>query len=150
MRFLVTFLVAALTFTCLDLLFLGPVMGSFYRELMGPLMAEPVVVDAAIVFYLFYLAFVVGFAVIGATSAKDAFLRGAGMGLFAYGTFELTNWAVIQDWPAGLIVVDMVWGTFLTGSVALTSRLAYQRMSGVPSNERLSAAAPADEGIDDG
>ena len=127
MRFLTTFIAATFTFTCLDLLFLGPVMGSFYRGLLGSLMADPVRVDAAVVFYLFYLGFVVQVAVVGATSPKKAFARGAMMGLFAYGTFELTNWAVIQNWPAGLIIVDMVWGTFLTGSVAFVARLAYER-----------------------
>jgi len=127
MRFLTTFIAATVTFTCLDLLFLGPVMGSFYRERMGALMAEPVRVDAAAFFYLFYLGFVVKVAVAGASSPTNAFTRGAMMGLFAYGTFELTNWAVIQGWPSGLIIVDMVWGTFLTGSVALVARVAYER-----------------------
>ena len=51
------------------------------------------------------------------------------MGLFAYGTYELTNWAVIQDWPAGLVVVDMLWGVVLTGVIGLVSRLVYQKLS---------------------
>ena len=126
MQLVITFLVAALTFTCLDLFFLGTLMGPFYREQLGPIMADPVVKEAAVLFYLFYLSFVVWFAVIRADSLKDAFCRGAGMGLFAYGTYELTNWAVVQNWPAGLIIVDMVWGTILTGSVACIARFAHQ------------------------
>ena len=131
MRNLVAFVVAAFTFTCLDLLFLGVLMADFYDGQLGALKAKPVVLEAAILFYLFYLSFIVGFAVRSAGSAVDAFRKGAGLGLFAYGTFELTSWAVIQDWPAGIIVVDMIWGTVLTGSIALVARLAYEKMTPV-------------------
>ena len=126
-RLLLTFLAASLTFVCLDLLFLGPVMGWYYQELLGDLMADPVRVDAAGYFYVFYLSFIVQVAVYGATSSGNAFYRGAAMGLFAYGTFEFTNWAVIEGWPSGLVAVDMAWGTFLTGSVAFMARLVYER-----------------------
>ena len=49
------------------------------------------------------------------------------MGLFAYGTCELTNWAVIQG-ETGLVVVDMLWGVVLTGVIGLVSRLVYQKL----------------------
>lgn len=129
MRLVVAFVVAAVTFTCLDLIFLGVLMADFYDGQLGVLKAKPVVLEAAVLFYLFYLSFIIGFAVRGASSARDSFQRGAGMGLFAYGTFELTSWAVIQNWPAGIIIVDMIWGTFLTGSIALISRFAYERLT---------------------
>ena len=128
MRLVLTFLAAALTFSCLDLLWLGVIMGDFYNAQMGALKANPVLVGPAILFYLFYLGFVVRFAVLGASSPSESWRRGAGMGLFAYGTYELTNWAVIQHWPAGLVVVDMVWGVVLTGSVALMARWVFERL----------------------
>ena len=124
---LVTFFTAALCFSCLDLLWLGVLMGEFYNAQLGSLKAAPVLVVPAVLFYLFYLGFVVWFAVLGSDSPKTSFKRGAGMGLFAYGTYELTNWAVVQNWPAGLVAVDMLWGVGLTGSVALVSRLVYQK-----------------------
>ena len=129
MRLGLTFLAAALTFSCLDLLWLGVIMGDFYNNLLGPLKANPVLVGPAILFYLFYLGFVVGVAVLGASSPRNAWYRGAAMGLFAYGTYELTNWAVIQDWPAGLVIVDMAWGVVLTGSVAFMARWVFEKLS---------------------
>jgi uncharacterized membrane protein len=128
MRLGLTFLAAAITFSCLDLLWLGVVMGDFYNAQMGTLKANPVLVGPAVLFYLFYLGFVVWFAVLGASSPRESWRRGAGMGLFAYGTYELTNWAVIQNWPAGLVVVDMAWGVVLTGSVAWIARRAFERL----------------------
>ncbi len=129
MRLVVTFLAAAITFSCLDLLWLGVIMGDFYNTQLGMLKADPVLVGPAILFYLFYLGFVVAVAVLGASSPRHAWFRGAGMGLFAYGTYELTNWAVIQGWPAGLVMVDMAWGVVLTGSVAFMARWVFERLN---------------------
>lgn len=129
MKYLLTFLCAAVTFSCLDLLWLGVVMGDFYNAQLGALKAAPVLVMPAVLFYLFYLGFVVWFAVVDSKSPRSSLKRGAGMGLFAYGTYELTNWAVIQDWPAGLVVIDMGWGVVLTGTIALVSRLVYEKLS---------------------
>ncbi len=35
-------------------------------------------------------------------------------GLVAYGTYNLTNMAVIRDWSPTVVFVDMFWGGFLT------------------------------------
>ncbi len=39
-------------------------------------------------------------------------MLGALFGLFAYATYDLTNLAVVRDWPVTLSFVDMAWGTF--------------------------------------
>ena len=39
-------------------------------------------------------------------------------GLFAYGTYDLTNLAVLRDWPLGLTFIDLVWGTFASAVAA--------------------------------
>ncbi|MEB3222598.1 MAG: DUF2177 family protein, partial [Candidatus Sericytochromatia bacterium] len=74
--------------------------------------------------YVFYVAAIVAQAVAPATSAGDAAGRGAWLGLVAYGTYELTNWAVIAGWPAALVPVDLGWGVLLTGLAAGVGRLA--------------------------
>jgi uncharacterized membrane protein len=45
--------------------------------------------------------------------------RGALFGLLAYATYDLTNLATIQGWPWEIAVVDMVWGTVITGTVSV-------------------------------
>ena len=128
MRLFLTFITAAFVFTVFDLIWLGPFMGPFYNGHLGPLKADPVLVLPAVLFYLFYLGFIVVVGVKQANDCTHAFKRGAGMGCFAYGTYELTNWAVIQDWPAAIVAVDMIWGVILTGSVACASRWVYERL----------------------
>lgn len=46
------------------------------------------------------------------------------MGLFASRTYKLTNWAVLRDWPAVLVPVDIAWGVVLTGVAAAAGREA--------------------------
>lgn len=102
----------------LDLTWLGVVAAPLYAKLLGPLMAKPVHAPAAAAFYLMYVAAVVAHAVLPAASTRQAALRGAGLGFVAYATYELTNWAVIANWPALLVPVDLIWGVVLTATVA--------------------------------
>ena len=47
-----------------------------------------------------------------ARSTGRAVLLGALFGLFAYGTYDLTNLAVLRDWLLRLAFIDLAWGTF--------------------------------------
>jgi uncharacterized membrane protein len=43
---------------------------------------------------------------------------GALFGLFTYGTFDLTNYAILKPWTLYLTWTDLAWGTFLTGAAS--------------------------------
>ena len=111
----------------LDLGWLGVVARRFYDSSLGALKRRPVNAPAAGLFYAFYAAALCGYAVFGSKSPADAARRGAGLGLVAYGTYQLTNWAVLEKWPARLVPVDVAWGVAVTslsawaGKQALTS-----------------------------
>lgn len=96
------------------------------RDLLRPDAYLP----AAALFYAFYVAVTVGWAVLGAASKGDAARRGAGLGFVAYATYDLTNWAVIRDWPALLVPVDLAWGVVLTTLAALAGRTAHEAVRG--------------------
>lgn len=105
----------------LDFVWLGLLMPEFYAEHIGHLMSGTVVWGAAAVFYVLYSAGLFYFAVLPAISggsAKSAVIRGALIGLLAYGTYDLTNHAILTDWPLIVTVIDMVWGAFLSAVVA--------------------------------
>lgn len=55
---------------------------------------------------------------------------GAGMffGLITYATYDLTNLATIKQWPIIVTVVDLLWGTVLSGSVSVIAFFAARRM----------------------
>ncbi|RXL64049.1 DUF2177 family protein, partial [Citrobacter sp. AAK_AS5] len=52
------------------------------------------------------------------------------LGFVAYATYDLTNWAVIRDWPAILVPIDLAWGVVLTPLAALAGRAAHDALRG--------------------
>lgn len=103
-----------LAFLVLDGLWLGVLMAPTYRALLGPLMLDQPLLAPAAVFYLLYVFGCVVFVVLPALSWQRAARLGALLGLVAYGTYDLSNWATLNGWSAGLAVMDMVWGAFAT------------------------------------
>ncbi|ORC55199.1 hypothetical protein BZK31_24640 [Pseudomonas floridensis] len=103
-----------LAFLILDGIWLGVLMGPTYRQWLGPMMLETPVIGPAVVFYLLYGAGVVMFGVLPALKEQRlgrATVYSGLLGLVAYGTYDLTNWATLQGWPAQLALVDLAWGT---------------------------------------
>jgi len=115
------------TTMALDLVFLGVVAKGLYDQWLGPLRKPSVYWPAALAFYALYVAAVLLHAVLPAKSVPVAARRGAGLGLVAYATYELTNWAVLAGWPAALVPVDIAWGVFLTASAAAAGHVVYRR-----------------------
>lgn len=75
-------------------------------------------------FYLFYVVGVVILAVYPALEKQSwstALIYGGLLGLVAYGTYDITNLATLKNWPPIVAVVDIIWGTLLTASVATIS-----------------------------
>lgn len=104
-----------LVMLAIDALWLGVVARDLYQQEMGSLMADQPRWAAAAAFYLAYPVGLVIFAVRPALEVRSmgrAVLLGGLFGLFAYGTYDLTNLAVLQGWPLGLTFVDLAWGTF--------------------------------------
>lgn len=112
--------VAAVTFFLIDLVWIGVVAAGFYDRHLGHLLSGTVRWEAAIVFYLIYIAGLVVFAVLPALEAGSlmrALVLGGFLGFFAYATFDLTCAALFKDFPMTVVVVDMIWGTVLTATV---------------------------------
>ncbi|EGH45058.1 hypothetical protein PSYPI_23012 [Pseudomonas syringae pv. pisi str. 1704B] len=98
-RILIAYFGTLLAFLILDGLWLGVLMGPTYREWLGPLMLDTPVLGPAIAFYLLYGAGVVFFGVMPALRVQrlsHATLCSGLLGLIAYGTYDLTNWATLQ------------------------------------------------------
>jgi uncharacterized membrane protein len=130
MRYAIATLSALFVLVALDVAFLTMTGDSLYRARIGDHLLPKPVLWAAGVFYLLYVAGIVYFAVSPALwsgSWTDAATRGAALGLVAYGTYDLTNQALMRDWPPLITVVDMGWGTLLTAIVATASYFAAAR-----------------------
>jgi len=110
-----------------DGLWLGLIARGFYRKHLGYLFAERFVWGAAGAFYLLHAAGVVYFAVLPAlreASLSKLMLSAALFGLFTYGTYDLTNWATVRDWPPLLSIVDIAWGVTISLIVGLVGYFA--------------------------
>lgn len=115
---------ASLVTLCLDLLWLGVLAKDLYRARLGHLMADSVRWPAAFLFYLLYGWGVTRFCVLPSPDPARAAASGAFLGLLVYGTYDLTNMAVLRGWGGAISAVDILWGVALTAGVAAAGRLA--------------------------
>ncbi len=114
-QFLVAYLAVLVVMGVCDGLWLGWLAKGLYQREMGDLMASPIRIPPAAIFYLAYPLGVVFLALGGAPATlADALLRSAVVGLLAYGTYDLTNLAVVRNFSASLAVIDLVYGTVAT------------------------------------
>ena len=75
----------------------------------------------------FYLLFILGLMVfviqpaLASGNWLQALLAGLFFGLVTYATYDLTNLATVKDWPILITVLDLLWGSFVSGVTALLS-----------------------------
>jgi len=130
--YLAAYLVALLTMAGLDYVWLTNTSASLYRHDLGALLADDPKMGVAVIFYLLYAAGIVIFAVRPALTAADwrmAALYGALFGLFAYATYDLTNFATLKVWTLRVTVLDIGWGAVVTAAAASAGALAALRVN---------------------
>lgn len=123
-EFITRFLVAGGIMGVLDAIWLGVVASTFYKKYIGALLLDRPNMLAAALFYLIYTVGVVTFVLTPALekgSWQHALGYGALFGLVAYATYDLTNLATLKGFSITVVVVDLLWGAFLTGMVSVLS-----------------------------
>jgi uncharacterized membrane protein len=131
-------------FLLLDGLWLGLAAKDLYAREVGALLLDTPNWLPALLFYLGYPVGVVWLTgqplrtdrALAPGAARGAALRvslakGAVLGLLVYGTYDLTNLAVLKGWSPLITVVDIVWGTTLTAVVAWAAQWARRETRGV-------------------
>ena len=116
-------IIASLIFLIIDVIWLSFATKSFYRPLIGNLLTDKPVMWAAGLFYILYvlgMALVVIQPCINSESIFKTTYIGFIFGLVAYGTYNLTNMAVLKGWSPTVTFVDMFWGGSLTALSATT------------------------------
>lgn len=121
------YIATIVTFLVVDAIWIALFVRGYYETQVGSLLRDTPNFLAALIFYLAYAYAIVILAVRPALSSArmvDALKLGALLGAIAYGTFTITNYAVLKDWTIGLVISDIAWGTFLTAVVAASGYLA--------------------------
>lgn len=124
-----TFFSVLLSFIVLDFLWLGFVVKKFnLRELaeIGRIVDgdfQMLYVPAGITYLLMTVCLMV-FVLprVQGLGLPMSFLYGALMGLVVYGVFDMTNMAILKNYPLTFAIVDMAWGTTVFGLVTVINQ----------------------------
>ena len=120
-----------IAFLAIDMVWLGLVARTFYRNYLGFLMTPTINWIAALLFYLLFTLGILVFVVVPGlreNSLKATLLRAALFGLVSYATYDLTNLATVKNWPVLITVIDMAWGTVLSVVVSYISFMVGKRL----------------------
>ena len=125
LKYLAVYFSFLLPLIVIDLIWLLGIAKNLYRNDMGSLMASEPKLLAGLGFYLLYALGTSIFVIIPAISKQSwiyAVQYGALFGFFCYMTYDLTNLAVIRDFPVRLALIDIAWGAAVT---AISATIAY-------------------------
>ncbi len=126
MKTLLVYGASLLAFIAVDIAWINLVVLGAYERDVGYLIADQPRMGAAVGFYLLYVGGLVMLGVrpaLQAGKASVAWLNGAMLGAFAYGTYALTNYAMFGPWTWHLVWTDMLWGIALS---SLVTFIGYQ------------------------
>ena len=132
MIWITAYIFTAIAFFAIDFLWLGTIARKFYFSRMSHLLAGKVNYPAAAGFYAAYVVGLIIFAVAPAIetgSWQTAALYGGLFGFFCYATYDMTNQATLKNWPVAVTIVDIGWGTLLSGSSAAIGYLATRALA---------------------
>ncbi len=118
--FLSLYFISIPVFIIIDYFWIGIIAKDFYQVRLAHLFGE-FNLTAAIILYVVLLAGLTFFAIYPAYQAGSlvqAVVYGALFGFFTYFTYDLTNQATLKDWPVIVTIIDIAWGTFVSGLVA--------------------------------
>lgn len=119
------YLVVLVIMLVIDGIWLGLMVPRLYQPRIGAMLAESPRYIPALFFYLLYAFgiyyFVVSPFVSGSMGMKELVPTAIILGLLAYGTYDLTNYATLKQWSGSLTIIDMVWGAIMTLAVSYAS-----------------------------
>jgi uncharacterized membrane protein len=130
MPLLVFTAVTALIFCIGDAFMIPLVMQPLFQSALGAQMLDTLRLGPAALFYVIHIGGLVYFAgrpVSYGGTAAAAFANGAILGFVAYSCYEMTSWTIMRDWHSTLVLVDVAWGTMLSGTAAWLGALAGAR-----------------------
>lgn len=120
--------IAAVIMIAIDMVWLTWLGRGFYMQEIGGLLLDTPNLPAALAFYVLYSVGVVVIIIAPALetqSAVRALIYGVIFGLVAYGTYDLTNLAVMKGFTTKIALIDMAWGGLITGfTSAVTVKIA--------------------------
>ena len=128
---IITFLSVTTIFLLIDIIWLSQSFNYIYQPNIGELLRENIIIFPAILFYIIYplgATILVALPSLEKVLLKTIFINGFILGVIAYGTYNLTNMATLDGWSAKVVIIDMIWGGFLTGVSVLLGTLISKKV----------------------
>lgn len=118
-----SFVTAFFIIILLDAIWLTTMRSFYAKGLSEFLRTNFLILPGIMVWILLALAIVV-FVLPQSSTLGRAALLGALLGLVTYGVYDLTNLAVLNQWPLSITIVDIMWGSFLCSVGSIVAFLA--------------------------
>lgn len=118
-------LVSLIVLIFIETVWMIMVENNFYSNFIGHLMSNDINWLSEIFLSILFTVALVYFVVDPAVRDNDIqklLISAVLFGLIAYGTYDLTNFSMLREWPLSITVIDMLWGTCMT---VLTSLISY-------------------------
>ena len=128
---IITYLSVTTIFLFIDIIWLSQSFSYIYQPNIGELLRENIIIFPAILFYIIYplgATILVALPSLEKVLLKTIFINGFVLGVIAYGTYNLTNMATLEGWSAKVVIIDMIWGGFLTGVSVLLGTLISKKV----------------------
>ena len=128
---IITYLSVTTIFLFIDVIWLSQFFSYIYQPNIGELLRENIIIFPAILFYIIYplgATILVALPSLEKVLLKTIFINGFVLGVIAYGTYNLTNMATLEGWSAKVVIIDMIWGGFLTGVSVLLGTLISKKV----------------------
>jgi uncharacterized membrane protein len=127
MELLIALITATVIMGVLDFVWLGLIAKNLYYNEMGDILLKKPNMVPAVMFYSIYVVGALTLVVMPALQVMSfsyALGYGAMLGFVAYATYDLTNLATLRGFSQKIVVVDLLWGAFMTAVVCAGSYLA--------------------------
>jgi uncharacterized membrane protein len=121
LKIILGYIATGISFAVIDSIWLRNMYMKLYQPEIGEVLMKGVRMGPAVAFYLLYIAGIMVFAVTPAFASgkwQTAMIQGALFGFFCYMTYDLTNYSTLKVWSLKVTILDMIWGTILTGLTA--------------------------------
>ncbi len=121
LKYVLGYIATGIAFAIIDSVWLRNMYTRLYQPEIGEVLMKGLRWGPAVAFYLLYILGIIVFAFTPALASgkwQTALVNGALLGFFCYMTYDLTNYATLKVWSLKVTILDMIWGTVLTGLAA--------------------------------
>ncbi|HYN55285.1 MAG TPA: DUF2177 family protein [Methylotenera sp.] len=131
-KYFAAYLSIAIVMVVLDFIWLAIIAKPIYQSGIGHLMApEPNLLFAGL-FYMVYVLALIIFSIKPYASSpglRKTTIAAAIFGFFVYASYDLTNLAVLKNWPINLALIGLAWGIFISSISATIGKFVLDRFA---------------------